>query len=123
MSNSTHHKFAVYRPATSLDDTAVVFFGLTRVGISEPKLIKLLQALPIISISMGDAHDLALTADGRVFAWGSNLQGCLGTGNGIPNSTVPCEVLRFGTGPGRVFCISITTNGWHSGALAIDLQV
>ena len=72
---------------------------------------------------MGDAHDLALTADGRVFAWGSNLQGCLGIGKEVIHSIEPREVLRFGTGPGRVFCISITTNGWHSGALAIDLQV
>ena len=50
------------------------------------KLTDLTQKIPsltnIVEISSGDSHDLALKADGKVYAWGNNAYGQLGTGDG-----------------------------------------
>jgi alpha-tubulin suppressor-like RCC1 family protein len=64
---------------------------------------------------MGDWHMLALTADGRVLAWGNDMQGSLGVDDSMRRGDTPVEV-QF-PGPTRVFCIGITAMGWHSGAL------
>ena len=87
-----------------------------------PTIIPELQNLPIISISMGDMHTVALAADGRVFTWGNDRQGLLGLGVSMVNraTQVPREVRLFG--PERMFCVGVTAMGWHSGALAIDLE-
>lgn len=102
---------------------------------------------------MGDYHNAALTADGRLFTWGAYSNGALGLGDpldlepgspgaftnaserelfrgrgwGQPPRTVdiPTEVRFDHTGkkPRDRFCFAATAAGWHTGALVIDLEV
>lgn len=44
----------------------------------KPTIIKALAGKKIVSIATGSLHNLALTADGRVFSWGCNDDGALG---------------------------------------------
>jgi alpha-tubulin suppressor-like RCC1 family protein len=48
-------------------------------------------AVNIASIACGAFHNMALVADGRVLAWGTNDYGQLGNGSTI-YSTTPVEV-------------------------------
>src|ERR1035437_1828044 len=45
----------------------------------------------VVAIAAGNAHSLALTSDGQVWAWGANYFGELGTGD-LVNRTVPVQV-------------------------------
>ena len=47
----------------------------------------------IIAVSIGDAHSLALAADGTVYAWGLNTYGMLGNNN-TTGSYTPIKVLK-----------------------------
>ena len=40
----------------------------------------------IVEIASGDSHNLALKADGKVYSWGNNAYGQLGTGNTTANN-------------------------------------
>ena len=55
-----------------------------------------LAALPVAAtrISAGANHSLALTADGDVYAWGSNEHGELGLGDDVDAATTPARVPR-----------------------------
>ena len=64
----------------------------------------------VISISAGDRHSMALTRDGKVFAWGSNAYGQLGDGT-RENRLTPVAVQ------GLEDVISISAGGDHSMAL------
>ena len=102
---------------------------------------------------MGDYHNAALTADGKLLTWGQYSNGALGLGNplelepGLPGAyataaqrdfarergegrppqavTVPTEVRFDHTDkkPRDRFCFAATAAGWHTGALVIDLEV
>lgn len=50
------------------------------------------RTLVISDIAAGSSHTLALTSNGDIWAWGSNLDGQLGL--------EPCEVSRYGDGSG-----------------------
>ena len=50
----------------------------------------------VVAISTGASHALALTADGRVWAWGANFDGKIGDGTFDPKST-PVPVCRDAT--------------------------
>jgi SCF-associated factor 1 len=107
---------------------------------SEPQVIPALQDRNVISIVLGDYHSAALTADGKLYTWGSFSAGALGLGEpetifGRSNFAsfnieersldVPTEV-RFDHGiKGRKdrFCLAVAAAGWHTGALVIDLEV
>ena len=88
-------------------------------------MIPKLQDLPVISVSLGDWHIVALTADGRVLSWGNDMQGTLGLGDSMAEQRVtsPQEVQPFGVGPSKVFCVGVTAMGWHTAVLAVDLEV
>ncbi|KAG6886234.1 hypothetical protein C0993_010796 [Termitomyces sp. T159_Od127] len=118
---------------------------------SPPRIIPELQHRSIISVVLGDYHNVALTADGKVLSWGAYSAGALGLGDptilpvGTPGGyateehrslalegrildppavAVPTEV-RFDHGlkfPKDRFCFSIAAAGWHTGALVIDLE-
>lgn len=49
---------------------------------------------PIIAVSAGDNYNLALAADGTVFAWGDYTNGQLGAGSIATNAVVPVQVLK-----------------------------
>lgn len=115
---------------------------------SKPKIIPELQNRDIISVEFGDYHNAALSANGKLYTWGSYSKGALGLGDPLtlpigtpggfanqaqlnggrgrpPSVTVPTEV-RFDHGRRKSkdrFCFSVTAAGWHTGALVIDLEV
>lgn len=73
----------------------------------------------ISQISSGGIHNLALSMDGKVYAWGNNFYGQLGNGTNA-NSTVPVKVSTIGGLPtnkalkvevGFNHSIVVTTNG------------
>ena len=114
-----------------------------------PKIIPALQNKAVISVVLGDYHNAALTAGGKLLTWGAYSAGALGLGDpavlepGTPGAyaivrggeqrrrreppavQVPTEV-RFDHGakkPKDRFCFAVTAAGWHTGALVIDLDV
>lgn len=48
---------------------------------SRPKVIPQLQNKSIISVVIGDYHNAALTANGKLFTWGAYSNGALGLGD------------------------------------------
>ena len=70
----------------------------------------------VISISAGDDHSMALTRDGKVFAWGCNVDGQLGDGTREDRLT-PVAVQDLED------VISISAGGFHSMALTRDGKV
>lgn len=120
--------------------------------MSKPQVIPELQNKNIISVVLGDYHNAALAANGKLYTWGAFSHGALGLGDPLslplgvpggfkernqllraqergygtpPDVTVPTEV-RFDHGrktPKDRFCFSVTAAGWHTGALVIDLEV
>ena len=46
-------------------------------------------------MSCGTEHTLALTANGKVYAWGSNQYGVLGVGNHFPFTEQPSLVEKL----------------------------
>lgn len=88
-----------------------------------------------ISLSTGDYHTVALTANGQIYTWGleSEMCGCLGLGT--PSHIVEerqagqfenARSIKVGK-PTRVSigcdytCVAITAGGWQTGALIIKL--
>jgi len=102
---------------------------------------------------MGDYHNAALTADGKLFTWGQYSSGALGLGDPLelepgspgafatahqrqlarergrftrpPDVNIPTKVSfdHSGKKPKDRFCFAATAAGWHTGALVIDLEV
>ena len=71
----------------------------------------------VMAIAAGGGHSLALSSDGRVFGWGLNDAGQLGTGSGEVN--VPTAVQSDAALAGKLI-IAIAAGGSHSLALASD---
>ncbi|KAL5537136.1 hypothetical protein ACEPAF_959 [Sanghuangporus sanghuang] len=134
------------------EDTSIILRGDTDTTVeSEAEVIPELQYKSIISIGLGDYHNVALSADGKVYTWGSYQMGALGLGPPeelpvgapggyateqqlararqgyrvqVPEVRVPTEV-HFDHGLKKKrerFCFAATAAGWHSGALVIDLN-
>lgn len=108
-----------------------------------------MQNKSVISIGLGDYHKVALTADGKLYTWGSFSRGALGLGKpedlpvGAPGGyrtqqqldrakagaspqvaevETPTEV-HFDQGEKKErFCFAATAAGWHTGALVIDMN-
>lgn len=66
--------------------------GSSELTVATPTIISKLSN--VTSIAAGKEHALALTEDGKVYAWGNNVFGQLGTGNSLTlkNTTEPVEV-------------------------------
>lgn len=119
---------------------------------SEPKITPSLQNRSVISVVLGDYHNVALTSTGKVLSWGSYSLGALGLGDptkllpGTPGAFITQEQREFAMRAGRGeppsvetptevrfdygrktpkdrFCFAIAAAGWHTGALVIDLEV
>jgi SCF-associated factor 1 len=139
--------------AYSAGEHSVVLIGGTDTNAdSQPKVIPELQNNGIISLALGDYHNIALTSKGKVLTWGAYSAGALGLGDpttlspGTPGAfrseerrqmaldrergeppavEVPTEV-RFDYGrknPKERYCFAVAAAGWHTGALVIDLEV
>ena len=54
--------------------------NINNFSISEPRLIKSLNDIEIIKISSGEAHNAALSIDGKCYVWGFGSNGQLGLG-------------------------------------------
>jgi len=72
----------------------------------------------VTSVSVGNAHGLALCSDGTVAAWGRNLYGNLGTGNNN-GSSVPVQVIQTGVLAGKTVT-QVAAGSSHSLALCSD---
>ncbi|KAL3799454.1 hypothetical protein HJC23_013909 [Cyclotella cryptica] len=59
----------------------------------EPRYVSALRSVAIYSIAAGDAHTLALSKNGRVFAWGAGGDGQCGQGH-IGNLFTPKSVME-----------------------------
>ena len=57
----------------------------------EPAQVMALADVQVVQVGCGNGHTLALSAEGAVFAWGSNFDGRLGLGDGDPR-ILPVEV-------------------------------
>ncbi len=68
----------------------------------------------IVSISSSRQFVMALTSDGRVYTWGYNAQGQLGTGD-TTNRLLPVEVANVAgiasIGAGQHHCLAVKTDG------------
>ena len=73
----------------------------------------------VTAIAAGTRHTLALTADGRVFSWGSNQAGQLGNGSGNPTATSPAAISGGGLINGKTV-VAIAAGDSHSLALTSD---
>lgn len=73
--------------------------GVGQLGLSDcvsrdtPSLVRHLQGIGIAKISCGSRHTLALTLDGRVFAWGANNKGQIGPGRDLSFISSPTEIV------------------------------
>ncbi|HEY0074895.1 MAG TPA: hypothetical protein VGB77_12385, partial [Abditibacteriaceae bacterium] len=76
-----------------------------------------LSGKTVTQIAAGQEHCLALASDGKVYSWGSNLKGQLGSGGG--NSPAPVAVDTSGALAGKTI-IQIAASDYHSLALASD---
>ncbi|MBY0495295.1 MAG: chitobiase/beta-hexosaminidase C-terminal domain-containing protein, partial [Cyanobacteria bacterium] len=66
-----------------------------------------------VAVSAGAGHSLALRNDGKVFAWGVNLEGQLGIGNNV-NKAAPVQIATLTN------IVSVAAGGGHSLAVKAD---
>jgi alpha-tubulin suppressor-like RCC1 family protein len=105
----------------------------TKTDSNVPVRVKLPHGVKVVAIAAGFGHSLAVTASGRVFAWGNNQRGQLGDGT-TTDRDVPVRVhLPRGTkvtavSAGAIFSLALTSTGrvlaWglnHRGQLGIGV--
>ncbi|MBP8963162.1 MAG: hypothetical protein KBG39_09470, partial [Opitutaceae bacterium] len=74
----------------------------------------------VVALAVGGGHTLALTSEGKVYAWGRNEAGQVG--NGTTDSPTPVEVIGLGV-PETTKVVAIAAGGSHSVALDSDGHV
>lgn len=76
----------------------------------------------VAAVAAGGQHSLALTRDGRVFAWGSNWNGQLGDGRrgAGTHSAAPQPVAGPGGQGALTNVIALAAGGLHSAAVTAD---
>ncbi len=75
--------------------------------------------VPIVKIAAGKDHALALDGTGRVWTWGNNTYGQLGTGNKTSRVT-PCNPSVAPCQPNLVSIVGVAAGARHSLALLAD---
>jgi len=73
----------------------------------------------ISQISSGYVHNLALSMDGKVYAWGDNAGGQLGDGT-INNRKTPVAVKTNGTDMDGKTIVQVSAGSYHNVALSSD---
>lgn len=110
--------------AYSTGAESIVLIGRNDISSQTPAdLLPELQYKSVISVVLGDYHFAALTADGKLYTWGSYSDGALGLGNkGMREGRVtsPTQV-KFDDGEGS-FCFAVAAAGHHTGALLLDMN-
>jgi len=78
--------------AWGYDDGGILGDGVVRgrVGVSTP--VQVVNVANVVDIAVGQLHSLAVTEDGHVYSWGSNLYGQLGLDT-TDTQTTPQRVL------------------------------
>jgi alpha-tubulin suppressor-like RCC1 family protein len=93
------------------NDTGQLGNGTIEPRVPTPVLVAL--PTPVVAVSAGGGHALAIDREGAVWAWGSNSNGQLGDGTTVSNPT-PVKVV----GPTGI--VAVAAGGAHSLALAVD---
>ena len=85
-----------------------------------PTPVQVVNLGDVIAIAAGFGHSMALTADGRVWAWGANTSGQLGDAS-VDDRLTP---VRVKMSPGLAgVVVGIAAGGVHSLALELDSRV
>jgi alpha-tubulin suppressor-like RCC1 family protein len=66
-----------------------------RAGIAPPRLVETLGDVKVVSVAAAGNHTVALTAGGRVLAWGAGSEGQLGLGPAVSAQTKPRLVAEL----------------------------
>ncbi|RXK35488.1 hypothetical protein M231_07266 [Tremella mesenterica] len=107
-----------YSLSSKLNHTRLSF-PLSHLSSLLPDPLPTLQEKNVIQVVSGDYHNVALTADGKVFTWGKGDHGELGLGRTeyerMRTVDEPREV-DFGE---KVFAFGLAAAGWHTGALVL----
>eukprot|EP01103_Thecamoeba_quadrilineata_P010720 TRINITY_DN2394_c0_g1_i1.p1 TRINITY_DN2394_c0_g1~~TRINITY_DN2394_c0_g1_i1.p1 ORF type:complete len:508 (-),score=70.63 TRINITY_DN2394_c0_g1_i1:164-1687(-) len=82
-----------------------------------PQRLKVFKKKVVTMVSAGSKHSLAVTQDGKCYAWGKNKRGELGLATYQLSVLTPNHIVFFNSGqsPSRVVCIS--AGGFHSMAV------
>ncbi|XP_067901931.1 probable E3 ubiquitin-protein ligase HERC6 isoform X2 [Heterodontus francisci] len=82
---------------------------------SHPRRVELF-GVPIVQVTCGRYHSLALSKDGAVYSWGQNSYGQLGLGEGVHSKLSPnCVISLMG-----IPVAQIAAGGRHSFALSLS---
>ncbi len=82
---------------------------------TNPVQVNLPSGVSHVAVTAGDFHSLAIGSDGKLYAWGRNIEGQLGDGT-TTNRTTPVQVnLPSGVSPAAV-----TAGQFHSLAIGSD---
>jgi len=90
----------------------------------KPTVVRRLLSLVVTHVAAGDAHSLALTDTGRVYAWGRNTEGQLGVAPASSGGRAMCGNTEAALGPQFVAALEgkpilrITAGANHSAAVA-----
>ncbi len=126
--------FTFGQPYTHIRSSTPVAWGLNfagQLGNTSTALSKVpvsvttsgvLSGKTVVASATGGKHSLALTSDGRVYAWGDNGWGQLGDGATTANRTLPVPVFTSGVLSGKTV-IAIAAGYTHSVALTSDGKV
>ncbi|GLJ06964.1 hypothetical protein SUGI_0054040 [Cryptomeria japonica] len=87
-------------------------------------------AMKVVHIAAGECHNLLLTDDGRIYAWGKGMFGRLGTGEDrdeLLPANIPIKMYRYGDQSGNASVVSddvkivgIAAGAYHNLALSDD---
>ncbi|KAL7686113.1 putative regulator of chromosome condensation 1/beta-lactamase-inhibitor protein II [Plasmopara halstedii] len=76
-----------------------------------------LRSISVRQVACGALHSLALTSDGKVFAWGCSDGGRLGRGKPVSDITQPFVVNGLLT---NLVTLTIACGSWHSACIAAE---
>ncbi|XP_067850555.1 probable E3 ubiquitin-protein ligase HERC4 isoform X2 [Heptranchias perlo] len=114
-----HHTLAVFENGSvfSWGDGTYGQLGLGECQsiVSHPRRVELFR-VPIVQVTCGHYHSLALSKDGAIYSWGQNSYGQLGLGEGFNSQIRPQCVISL-TG---IPVAQIAAGGEHSFALSLS---